>query len=235
MVQGLVFSAKAKAIFTIVMLMLASFGGLSGADAQHAAPIPEQIESPMEEIDTHAAEGHGESAGLPQFDLTTAPSQIFWLAVTFGILYFYFARKTLPTLSSTLESRRSTIRNDIKAAEKLSADVEKTKTEYETAMEQARTDARHAVIAVENTARTAAENQSSAFKEKSMKAVADLEAKAAAEKTRIMGDLEKIAADVAGDIITSLTGMSMPENDISQAVQARLSPDNSPQNKKKAA
>ena len=51
-----------------------------------------------------AAEGQS-SAGLPQMDITTFPSQLFWLVITFAILYIFmwrvvtvsYTHLTLPT------------------------------------------------------------------------------------------------------------------------------------------
>ena len=33
---------------------------------------------------------------MPQFDIASFPSQIFWLVVTFGILYFVMSKLVLP-------------------------------------------------------------------------------------------------------------------------------------------
>lgn len=57
----------------------------------------------------HPQEEHHASAGLPQMDTAWFPSQIFWLAITFGFLYVVFSKKVLPGISSTLESRRNQI------------------------------------------------------------------------------------------------------------------------------
>lgn len=241
------------ALFLLVITTSATVGAQSTIEIQDEAPAQESFVSDeplpsiaepitdeihIDEVDgtMGAIEGeHAKSSGLPQFDLATAPSQLFWLAVTFVIMYVFFAKKTLPTLSSTIESRRSTIRNDILTAEKLSADVEKTKTEYETAMQQARNDARQAVLSVETAARDAAEKQNDAFKEKSAAAVVELEKKAEAEKQRVMNDLEKVAGEVASEIISSLSGITVSDKELQQAVKSQLTPATSTPNKKKAA
>ena len=48
---------------------------------------------------TGAPEGH---AGLPQMDVGTFPSQIFWLVVTFGLLFLVLWRKTLPMIEGAI-------------------------------------------------------------------------------------------------------------------------------------
>ena len=59
-----------------------------------------------------AAEGQG-STGLPQMDITTFPSQLFWLVITFAILYIFMWRVVIPKLSTTIEERKDKISNDI--------------------------------------------------------------------------------------------------------------------------
>lgn len=66
-----------------------------------------------------AETAHGaEKAGLPQLDSASWPSQLFWLALTFGGLYWLMATYFLPRIGATLEERRDRIADDLdKAAE----------------------------------------------------------------------------------------------------------------------
>src|SRR5690606_28063422 len=63
-------------------------------------------------VDLHA-EGHPTGGGLPQLDVSTFPSQLFWLFVSFGIMYMIFSRRTLPEISGVLENRQSHIQGDL--------------------------------------------------------------------------------------------------------------------------
>ena len=62
--------------------------------------------------------GFTEGDGLPQMDISTFPSQIFWLVVTFSILYMFMWKFVIPKLRITIEERRDKILNDINEAEK---------------------------------------------------------------------------------------------------------------------
>ena len=59
-----------------------------------------------------------ESGGMPQLDPEFWISQIFWLIITFGILYVILSKFILPKISSNLELRKSQIQENIEAAEK---------------------------------------------------------------------------------------------------------------------
>jgi len=59
-----------------------------------------------------------ESGGMPQLNPEFWISQIFWLTLTFGILYLVLSKFILPKISNNLESRKSKILENIEAAEK---------------------------------------------------------------------------------------------------------------------
>ena len=59
-----------------------------------------------------------ENGGMPQLNPEFWVSQIFWLLLTFGILYLVLSKLILPKISKNLESRKSQISENIEAAEK---------------------------------------------------------------------------------------------------------------------
>ena len=83
-----------------------------------------------------AAEGQG-SAGLPQMDITTFPSQLFWLVITFAILYIFMWRVVIPKLSTTIEERKDKISDDINEAEKFNSEATSILEKYEEQMSSA--------------------------------------------------------------------------------------------------
>ena len=72
-----------------------------------------------------------ESGGMPQLNPEFWISQIFWLTLTFGILYMVLSKLILPKISANLESRKSQIQDNIEAAEKQREDSESKLKEYE--------------------------------------------------------------------------------------------------------
>ncbi len=59
-----------------------------------------------------------ESGGMPQLNPEFWISQIFWLTLTFGILYVVLSKLILPKISANLELRKSQIQENIETAEK---------------------------------------------------------------------------------------------------------------------
>ncbi|GJL93981.1 MAG: ATP synthase subunit b [Hyphococcus sp.] len=87
-----------------------------------------------------AEEVHGEaaSAGLPQLDPTWWPSQLFWLAITFGILYALMSGKFLPAIGGAIEERRDRIADDLDQASEFKGQAEKAEQDYVQALADAK-------------------------------------------------------------------------------------------------
>jgi len=72
-----------------------------------------------------------ESGGMPQLDPEFWISQIFWLVLTFGVLYIVLSKLILPKISANLELRKSQIQENIEAAEKQRESSEAKLKEYD--------------------------------------------------------------------------------------------------------
>ena len=84
-----------------------------------------------------------ESGGMPQLNPEFWVSQIFWLTLTFGILYVVLSKLILPKISNNLESRKSQILENIEAAEKQREDSEAKIEEYEEIISKSRLEAKN--------------------------------------------------------------------------------------------
>ena len=72
-----------------------------------------------------------ESGGMPQLNPEFWVSQIFWLTITFGILYLVLSKLILPKISANLESRKSQIADNIEAADKQREQSDSKLKEYD--------------------------------------------------------------------------------------------------------
>ena len=72
-----------------------------------------------------------EISGMPQLNPEFWISQIFWLTLSFGILYIVLSKLILPKISANLELRKSQIQENIEAAEKQREESETKIKEYE--------------------------------------------------------------------------------------------------------
>ena len=72
-----------------------------------------------------------ESGGMPQLNPEFWISQIFWLTLTFGVLYIILSKFILPKISANLELRKSQIQENVEAAEKQRGGSEVKLKEYD--------------------------------------------------------------------------------------------------------
>jgi F-type H+-transporting ATPase subunit b len=73
-----------------------------------------------------------QGGGLPQMDIGSYPSQIFWLIITFGVLYIFMWKIAIPQLRTTVEERKDKVSTDLHDAEQLKTEAKSILEEYET-------------------------------------------------------------------------------------------------------
>lgn len=69
--------------------------------------------------------------GMPQLNTESFYSQIFWLAVSFSLLYWIMVKAILPKISLTLQSRRDAILSDLDSSEELKKKSQEISKNYE--------------------------------------------------------------------------------------------------------
>ena len=79
---------------------------------------------------------------MPQLDISTFTPQIIWLIITFGVLYLLMAKLALPRIGSILEQRQNRIEDNLAMAQNLKRESEVDAESYETAIFEAREQAR---------------------------------------------------------------------------------------------
>tara|TARA_A100001011_G_scaffold170967_1_gene179810 strand:+ start:7405 stop:7998 length:594 start_codon:yes stop_codon:yes gene_type:complete len=77
------------------------------------------------------ARGASGSSGMPQLDPEFWFSQVFWLILTFGGMYFILSKFILPKISQNIETRKSQILENIEMAEKQRKDSESKLKEFD--------------------------------------------------------------------------------------------------------
>ncbi|MDA9605566.1 F0F1 ATP synthase subunit B [Candidatus Pelagibacter sp.] len=159
-----------------------------------------------------------ESGGMPQLNPEFWISQIFWLTLTFGILYLVLSKLILPKISANLESRKSQILENIEAAEKQREDSEAKLKEYEEIISKSRLDAK----TIFNQARVKALKDINAKKEVLDKQIDDEIVKAEEEiktlRESAPDKINKIAIETSSELVQKLIGAEINNSSISAIV-----------------
>ena len=160
--------------------------------------------------------------GFPAFRVETYGSQLLWLAIAFGLLYYLMSRHIAPRIGGILEDRASRIASDLAAAQTMKAEADAATASYEKSLAEARANAQ--AIAAETKAKITAEADAER-KTLEAKLAADLstaEATIAKARETAMGNVRSIAVDTAQAIVERLAGASAAATRNDAAVDAAL-------------
>ena len=166
-----------------------------------------------------AEEAHKSSGGLPQLDPSHFEPQLFWLAVTFVLLFFIMARIALPRVGEVIDERRDRIKRDIEAASRLKAETDKALADYEKALADARANAsgiakqtREALGAETEVERQRVDTQIAAK-------IAEADKRIAATKTKAIGAIGEVAADTARAVVSKLIGQDVSPDEVKKVLR----------------
>lgn len=173
-------------------------------------------------IDVHAEVHHeAGSAGLPQFDLTTFPSQIFWLFVSFVVLYLFFGKKALPELSSVMENRRNLIESDLRTADEKRREMEKLQAKYEDSISQSTSKANDLLNKAKENAIATTEKSAAEFQKKSEKEVQQISAALEKAKDSARADLNSISAEIVVEVTKKVSGLKVTKKDALDVIESK--------------
>ena len=172
--------------------------------------------------ETQVPKGDHGSGSFPPFDGATFPSQLLWLAITFGIFYYLMSKVALPRIGGVLEDRRDRIEGDLAEAERLKRETDEAIASYEQALAEARNKA-HTI------AQESRDKLNKAMDEKRSQAEADLAEKLSAAEASIaeikgaaLDQVSGIATDAAEAVVEQLVHGAASRDDVAKAVSESL-------------
>ena len=155
---------------------------------------------------------------MPQFDPSTFSSQIFWLIISFFVLYWVVARFAIPRIGDILEQRARVVQDDLDRAESLKTEAEQALAGYEAAMAEAHGQARALMFKVSQEAKAAAEERNRAIGAELTEQISAAEQRIAAARDDAMTSLSSIAAEAAQDAAARIAGIDVSKGDADAAV-----------------
>ena len=156
---------------------------------------------------------------MPQLDPEFWISQIFWLVLTFGLLYIILSKFILPGISKNLENRKSQIVENIETADKQRLESEKLNKEYEKVILDSKLKAKTII----NNAKKKLINDINK-KQELLQNEIDKEIKSAEKEIKILIDespakINQIAIDTSSDLLKQLIGAEVNKSNISAIVE----------------
>lgn len=160
-----------------------------------------------------------ESGGMPQLNPEFWFSQIFWLIITFGVLFIVLSKLILPKISANLEARKSQILENIGAAEKQKEASENKIKEYEKIILDSKNEAknyfskaREQILKDIDKKRKTLKNEINEEIKKAEKEIVDL-------KNKSPEKINKIVVETSSDLVKQLIGVEVNNSSISAIVE----------------
>lgn len=172
--------------------------------------------------DTHSgtsvpAEAHGT---FPPFDPATFPSQLLWLAITFGLFYLFLKRVVMPRVGGIIDVRNDRITQDLDQAAKLKGEADAAVAAYEQELAEAKTNANAIGQKANDVAKAEAETARKKVEAALDQKLGEAEARIASIKANAMKEVGTIAEDTASAIVEALVGGKASKAEIAAAVKS---------------
>ena len=149
-------------------------------------------------------------------------SQLFWLAVVFGIIYFWIGKGMVPKIQSVVEDRDRKIADDLAAAQRAREQAEAAEEAYRERIDASRSEALKLAQDAKQQAALDTEKRLKAVDAKIGKKVTEAEAKIREAADAARRELEPVAAEAASELVAKLTGQNVAAKDAEPAVKAVL-------------
>lgn len=160
------------------------------------------------------------SGGLPQLDITTWPSQLFWLVVTFVIGYFLISLLVAPSISSVLENRSNKISDDLETAKRAQDNAKDVYNSYEETLREARSLAAIATAKALEEAKAKTASRNAAINKKLAVSAKKAEARLSEVREEALSSLEDLATETSQKIIAELTPIKVTKAVVKRHVVA---------------
>ena len=162
----------------------------------------------------HAAE----SGGMPQLNPEFWFSQIFWLVVTFGILYLVLSKIILPKISDNIETRKSQVLENLELAEKQRNESEAKLKEFDNIILKSKIEAKNLFNESRKKLLDDINNKRQKLEEEIDGEVKIVEAEIEELKNKSPEKINKIAIETSADLINQLIGVDVNNSSITAIV-----------------
>ena len=163
-----------------------------------------------------------ESGGMPQLDPEFWFSQIFWLTITFGILFIILSKLILPKIRNNLESRKSQIMENIEIADNQKTKSEKNLKEYDKIILDSKDNAKKTFNLAKEKIQLDLGKEREKIESELNSEIEDAENEIKDLKKSSPEKISLIAVDTAAEIIQKLIGVEVNKSNVSAIVNEQV-------------
>ena len=152
----------------------------------------------------------------------TYSSQIFWLLVVFGLVFFVIGRGMVPRVMDTVGMRDKQISDDLAAAQAARDEADANEEAWRARENENRAAAQALVSAAKTSARADTERRLRDVQSRLDTRLEEAEARIAASRAQAAAEIETVASEAAQDIVARLAGIQVDAGAARQAVTGAM-------------
>ncbi|MBT2133457.1 ATPase [Croceibacterium sp. LX-88] len=152
----------------------------------------------------------------------TYSSQIFWLLIIFGLVFFIVGRGMVPKVMDTVAQRDRQISDDLAAAQAARDAADEQEAAWRKRESENRAEAQALVAQAKAEAAAKTEKKLATAQKKVDARLTEAEERISAARSAATAEIEAVASEAAQDIITRLAGVKVTKTSISAAVKKAL-------------
>lgn len=149
-------------------------------------------------------------------------SQLFWLAIFFGAIFFVIGLGMLPKVMSTVDARDAKIAADLKSAEGAREAADALEEEYRQRMDKSRAEAHQLAAEAKATAAKASEAQVGKADQAVGRKLDKAMQRIAEARSNAMTEIEAVATEAVREMAAKVAGLTVDEKTARGAVAKEL-------------
>lgn len=170
-------------------------------------------------LSTNSGFAYASEKGLPQLDLETYPSLIFWSIISLLIGYILMAFIVTPSIQSIINLRETNIQNDLIKAKNSNEEAQIIKNTLSYKQEEIKLNSQNIINQAISEAKTLLDNSEKKILNKMNVKILEAEQKIHKSKNEVISELLNNAEDITRDIIQKFTSIEPLSKDIKQTVK----------------
>lgn len=164
---------------------------------------------------------------MPQIDQVSATflTQLFWLVLTFGAVYFTVGRSMVPKIQATMEMRKKRVEDDMEEARLAHARADEMEEEYRKKIQAMRDEANGITNEAKAKAAEKSERRLHDADKRVMEKIARAEAVIQEQRDAALKEVEAVAVEATSDIVARLTKANISGDMVATTVKGVMAHD----------
>jgi F-type H+-transporting ATPase subunit b len=151
---------------------------------------------------------------MPQLDVSTYVSQLFWLFTCFAATLVFTAYVTVPRMKKTFQMRWERIEGTMQKAEEINQQADNLREEFEKILADVRKDANQLVVSTINSVNILASKRKHDIADIMTSRIKSSESRIERQKNKAVEDLKLIAGDLTNTIVEKLIDKQVDPDDV---------------------